>query len=184
MRTIIKGRNMNITEALKKYIRGKLSKVEKIMDDKITKAEVELFFEKNPSIKRNNVAEITLFIKGAILRAKSTSGDMYASIDLVINKVEKQVRKYKGKHYASHKKHANGFIEAMLFQQKKSKKRPKIIKKKQFIVKPMNVDEAAMQMEMIGHDFFVFANYKTEAINIIYKRKDNNYGLIEAIIEE
>ncbi len=182
MKTIVKGRNINITRALKEYLKKKMSKVENHFN-RIIKGEAELIVEKNPSIRENQRVEITFFTEGPIFRAVASSKDMYASIDKAINKLERQVEKYKGKNYSSFNKHTKRFVEAALESQKGKKIPRRVVKQKQFLINQMSLKEAILQMELLSHDFFIFANSETGGLNILYRRKDGNYGVIEAILE-
>ena len=182
----LKGRNITITEALRSYVDEKLAKLGKHLNSAST-MEVELFCEKNPSIADNQVAEVTVFTKGPVLRAKGTSTDMYASIDLVADKLSRQVKKYRSK-LVSHNSHVRGSLApepaelemaAAMEEGGEETGGPAIVKVKSFIVKPMSAEEAALQMEMIGHDFFVFRNSETNETSVIYRRRDGDYGLIE-----
>ncbi len=178
MQFIIKGRNLEVTEALKQHVREKLARVERHFDQ-IIKADVELTFEPGKPTE-NHVVEVTLFTKGPIVRATAASDDMYASIDGVTDKLEKQIDRYKGRAYVSSNKHAAKFTKAAV--ERNERRRPKIVKRKQFLVEPMSMEEAQLQMELLGHDFFVYADPDQETINIIYRRKDDNYGVIEAVL--
>jgi len=177
MSLIIKGRNIEITDKLRQYIEKKISKIEKHYNQ-IIKTEVELLIEKNPSISKNQTVQVTLFTKGPIFRARESSIDIYASIDLAVDKLKKQVERYKGKTYTSqiHPVDNTHFSKEPI---KEFKEKFQIVKTKQFVMKPMTPEEAILQMETLGHSFFVFSNAETETINVIYRRKDNNYGLIE-----
>jgi putative sigma-54 modulation protein len=178
----VKGRNISVTKALRAYVEEKLSKLGKHLNSAST-MEVELFCEKNPSIADNQVAEVTIFTKGPVIRAKGASADMYASIDLVADKLSRQVKKYRSK-LVSHNSHVRGSLppeipELLPEEEELKESGPTIVKTKQFSIKPMSAEEAAMQMEMIGHDFFVFRNSESNDTNVIYRRRDGNYGLIE-----
>jgi len=182
----VKGRNIAVTEALRSYAEEKLVKLGKNLNSAST-MELELFCEKNPSIADNQVAEVTIFTKGPVLRAKGASSDMYASIDLVADKLSRQVKKFRSK-LVSHNAHVRGSLppeptEAELAmamaEEEESGEGPEIVKTKQFGIKPMAPEEAALQMEMIGHDFFVFRNADSNDTNVLYRRRDGNYGLIE-----
>lgn len=180
MEMIVKGRHIEITDALRSYAEDKVGRVTKYFDQ-IIKIEIEFTDEKNPSIVNSKTVEVTIFpSRGPILRAKESSADMYASIDLVVDKLERQVKRFKNKSYKS-SKHAPGLGELAKSQIAEAEEEigPKIVKVKQVAVKPMVPEEATMQMELLGHDFFVFTNAETEEINVVYKRKDQNYGLIE-----
>lgn len=178
----VKGRNIAITDALRVYVDEKLTKLGKNLNSAST-MEVELFVEKNPSIADNQVAEVTIFTKGPVLRAKEASADMYASIDLVADKLSRQVKKYRGK-LVSHNAHVRGSIppDAIMplpEEVEEQEEGPEIVKLKSFDIKPMSAEEAALQLELIGHDFFVFRNSETNDTSVIYRRRDGNYGLIE-----
>lgn len=179
----VKGRNIAMTDALRVYVDEKLTKLGKNLNSAST-MEVELFVEKNPSIADNQVAEVTIFTKGPVLRAKGASADMYASIDLVADKLSRQVKKYRSK-LVSHNAHVRGSIppDAIMplpgVVEEQEEEGPEIVKLKLFDIKPMSAEEAALQLEMIGHDFFVFRNSETNDTSVIYRRRDGNYGLIE-----
>lgn len=178
----VKGRNIAVTEALRAHTEDKLLKLGKNLNS-ATQLEVELFVEKNPSIADNQVAEATIFTKGPVLRAKGASTDMYASIDLVADKLGRQVKKYRSK-LVSHNAHVRGSlqpetVDIPLEEEEEELDGPQIVKTKSFFIKPMSAEEAALQMEMIGHDFFVFRNSDTNETSVIYRRRDGNYGLIE-----
>lgn len=180
----VKGRNIDVTEALRSYAEEKLLKLGRNLNSAST-MELEFFVEKNPSIADNQVAEATIFTKGPVLRAKGASGDMYASIDLVHDKLSRQVKKYRSK-LVSHDAHVRGslppdigVVSTAFADEEEEEEGPQIVKTKQFLIKPMSVEEAALQLELIGHEFFVFQNADSNDTNVIYRRRDGNYGLIE-----
>ncbi|HHT46963.1 MAG TPA: ribosome-associated translation inhibitor RaiA [Firmicutes bacterium] len=179
MHFITRGKNMEITPALQEYVEKRLSKLDKYLgtDDTNIKAQVTMSVAKG-----NHIVEVTISIGGLLLRGEEETQDMYASIDLVVDKIERQIHKYKTK--INRKLRQKGLKE--LNEQFVSSKRkeeeetePRIVRTKRFIMKPMPEEEAILQMNLLGHDFFVFTNAETEEINVIYKRKDGNYGLIE-----
>jgi putative sigma-54 modulation protein len=179
----VKGRNIDVTEALRSYAEEKLLKLGKNLNSAST-MELEFFVERNPSIADNQVAEATIFTKGPVLRAKGASSDMYASIDLVADRLGRQVKKYRSK-LVSHNSHVRGSLPPDMgvatgfADEEEEDEGPQIVKTKQFIIKPMSVEEAALQLELIGHEFFVFRNADSNDTNVIYRRRDGNYGLIE-----
>ena len=141
-----------------------------------------MIVEHNPSINESQVAEATVWTKGPVLRARESSTDMYASIDLVADKLERQVKRYREKrtrrqaeHMAQHHAPPEPAQVATLPEEDEAM----IVKTKQFNMKPMSDEEALLQLELIGHDFFVFVNAESDEVNVIYKRRDGNYGLIE-----
>lgn len=177
MQMDIRGRNIDITDALKEYTTKRLSKLEKYIEDARI-AQVALSVEG----ERHKV-EVTIPLNGVILRGEVTSEDMYSAIDLVEEKLEKQIEKHKTKLYKSYR--GGGLKKAVADEiQKELETRDttekfKIVRTKRFALKPMDEEEAIMQMNLLGHAFFVFMNADTEEVNVVYKRKDKHYGLIE-----
>ena len=166
------GKNLDITEGLRSAIEEKIGKLERYFTD-TTEVHVTLSTEKN----RQKI-EITIPMKGSIIRAEEVSSDMYVSIDLVEEVIERQLRKYKNKLIDKEQNAAHlsqSFIEADDFEDEDIQ----IIRSKKFAMKPMDPEEACVQMELIGHNFFVFRNSETDEVNVVYKRKGNTYGLIE-----
>ncbi|MCE5204105.1 MAG: ribosome-associated translation inhibitor RaiA [Coriobacteriales bacterium] len=177
MNMIVKGRRMEVSPAIREYAEEKIGRVAKILDDtKILSAEIELFTERNPSIENANVAEVTLWTKGHVIRAREAAADMYAAIDLVSEKLEGQVRKFKTKLIDRHRIPAPS---PQVVESEEVEQGPAIVKTKVIEVKPMSTEEALLQMELLGHDFFVFSSAETDTINVLYRRNDGNYGLIE-----
>jgi putative sigma-54 modulation protein len=183
MEVTVKGRNISVTEALERYAFEKVVRVRKFFDDEhsVSRAEVELIHERNPSISEREVAEATLFINGAVLKAREASEDMYASIDRMSDKLERQVRRYRGRQIDRwHGQLKNPVSEPEPFvPEEEEEVEAKIVRTKQFQMKPMSAEEAVLQMELLGHDFFVFTSADTGDINVVYRRRDGNYGLIE-----
>lgn len=175
MRYIISGKNIDVTEGLKSAIYDKIGKLAKYFTPE-TEVHVTLSVEKD----RQRI-EVTIPVKGNLIRGEQVSTDMYASIDMVEEVIEKQILKYKNKILSQNK--AN-----MVFSQSFTEDDTEleedddeidIIRVKRFAVKPMDVEEACIQMELLGHNFFVFRNAHTNEVNVVYKRKGNTYGLIE-----
>jgi putative sigma-54 modulation protein len=174
VRLQVKGKNVEVTDSLKDYALQKLGKLDKHLND-AARLELELQVEKNPSISANQVAEATVWTKGPILRARESSTDMKASIDQLVDKLERQATRYREKRRRGPGKgHA-----APTHRAAAEDGAPLIVKTKQFPVKPMNPEEAVLQLELVGHDFFVFQNAETVAVNVVYRRRDGDYGLIE-----
>jgi putative sigma-54 modulation protein len=176
----VKGKNLEVSETLYRYAEEKLAKLERHLND-ATRLELELMVERNPSISQRQVAEATVWTKGPILRARESSDDMKASIDLLADKLERQVKRYREKRQrkqvSRHGPHHQHEEEARPVVADESE--PVIVKTKQFAVKPMAPEEAVLQLELIGHDFFVFRNAESNEVNVVYRRRDGNYGLIE-----
>lgn len=175
MNIIVRGRNLTVTPALKEYVEKRVSKIEKYFEEELNDATVLLSVEKGIQ----NV-EVTIPLQGYLLRGEEQTGDMYNSIDNVVDKLERQVRKYKTR--INKKIKDVSVLDLVAEEQAPSKEidlEPKIKKTKRFIIKPMMVEEAVLQMDLIGHDFYVFLNGETDETNVVYKRKDGHYGLIE-----
>ncbi len=172
MRYIIYGKNMEVTQALKQAINSKFGKLDKFFKPD-TEVQVTLSVQKG-----NQTVEATIPMKGNILRAEQTSGDMYASIDMTVDVLERMVRKYKTK-LTSHSKGTTEFTEEFLDEDVDGNEPITITRSKKFAIKPMDPEEACIQMELLGHSFYVFRNAETFEVNVVYKRKGRTYGLIE-----
>lgn len=175
MRFNIVGRNIEVTEGLRDAVEEKLGKLEKYFRPD-TQINVTLSVEKD-----SQKIEVTIPMKGNIIRSEQESTDMYVSIDLVEEIIERQLRKYKTKLTASYKGAVSisDFAESYIEEDFEEPEEIRIERTKRFAVKPMDPEEACMQMELLGHTFFVFRNADSEEINVVYKRKNGTYGLIE-----
>ena len=172
MQYIISGKNIDVTEGLKAAVQDKLGKLERYFTPE-TEVHVTLSVEK----ERQKI-EITIPMKGNIVRAEQVSDDMYVSIDLVEEIIERQLRKYKNKIVDKQQAAAN-FQKEYIDKDYEEEDEVKIIRTKKFGIKPMYPEDACVQMELLGHNFFVFRNATTDEVNVVYKRKGNTYGLIE-----
>ena len=174
MRYTISGKNINITPGLKDAVESKLGKLERYFSPD-TEVQVTLSVEKG----RQKI-EVTIPVKGSIIRAEQDSNDMYVSVDLVEEIIERQIRRYKKK-LIDKKQAAIAFSQAFIEDEEDTAYEDdiQIVKTKKFAMKPVNPEEACLQMEMLGHNFFVFLNSETEQVNVVYKRKNGTYGLIE-----
>jgi putative sigma-54 modulation protein len=181
MQLQVKGKNLEVSESIRDYAERKLGKLDRLLADP-TKVELELAVEKNPSIAASHVAEATVWTKGPTLRARETAPDMRESIDLLVDKLERQVTRYREKRrdHHGHRAHPHGNGTAPEGEPVvPGEDGPFVVKTKQFAVNPMSPEEAVLQLELIGHDFFVFRNQETEEVNVVYRRRDGNFGLIE-----
>lgn len=172
MRYTISGRNIDVTPGLKDAVESKIGKLERYFSPD-TEVQVTLSVEKG----RQKI-EVTIPVKGSIIRAEQDSSDMYVSIDLVEEIIERQIKKYKTK-LIDKKQSALSFSQAFLQEEVEHEEPIKIVKTKRFAMKPMDAEEACIQMELLGHNFFMFLNADTNEVNVVYKRKANSYGLIE-----
>lgn len=178
MRITVRGKNIEVTDALRDYVAKRLSKLEKYIE--FDEVQVTLLVERG-----NHVVEATIPINGMILRGEEETGDMYSSIDLVVDKLEKQLEKYKTKLLSRRLKNQQNVVKELpadlIGRPQVEEEDFRIVRTKRFAIKPMPVDEAVMQMNLLGHSFFVFTNAETEDVNVVYRRKDGDYGLIEPI---
>jgi putative sigma-54 modulation protein len=171
MQLEVRGKNVEVTEAIRGYAEQKLRKLDRHLSDQ-ARCELELAVEKNPSIAANHVAEATIWSKGPVIRAREASADMRASIDQLIEKLERQATRYREKHRRSSAR-ANGRAR------KEGLRDGSIVKTKQFPVGPLSPEEAVDQLELVGHDFFLFRNSESDELNVLYRRNEGGYGLIE-----
>ena len=171
MRFVISGKNIDVTEGLRSAVTDKLGKLERYFTPD-TEVHVTLSVEK----ERQKI-EVTIPVKGTVIRSEQVSNDMYVSIDLVDEVIERQLRKYKNK--IVQREQGGGSFRQEFIDKEVEDEEVRIIRTKQFDMKPMYPEDACVQMEMLGHSFYVFVNAETEQINVVYKRKGNTYGLIE-----
>lgn len=175
MKVNITGKNMEVTDALRNVTYKKLGKLDKYFDKDVI-ADVTFSVEKS-----RQIIEVTIDLPGTILRAEESTDDMYTSVDRAVDILERQVRKYKTKLQKRYQNNNTIRFENIqpLPQGNEKEMKPRIVRTKRFAMKPMHEEEALLQMELLGHSFFMFMNAETDEVNVVYKRKDGNYGLIE-----
>ncbi len=192
MKLLIHGRNLELTPALREYTKSKLEKAIHHFEEMVKEADVHLSVAKNPRVPQQT-AEVTVFANGTIIRAQERSQNLYASIDLVANKLCRQLKKYKERHSDHHHSHGHSASSAPatdeVLEEKSiadsllEGKEPKIpspgIRRKYFSMPPMNVEEARHQLDLIDHDFYVFKERNSEQIQVIYRRNHGGYGVIQ-----
>ena len=172
MKFIIVGKNIEVTEGLRAAVEDKIGKLEKYFTAE-TEAHVTLSVEKD----RQKI-EVTIPVKGNIIRSEQVSSDMYVSIDLVEEIIERQLKKYKNK-LIDKKQSSPYFRQEFIEKDYMDDEEVQILRSKKFDIKPMYPEDACVQMELLGHNFFVFCNAETDQVNVVYKRKGNTYGLLE-----
>ena len=172
MQISVRGKNIEITDALRDYVLKKLKKLDRYFDG-AGEGQATLTVEKD----RHRV-EVTITVNGLLLRGEDVSPDMYASVDLVVDKLEKQVEKYRTK---IARRVRTGLPSVPETREAELDEAPRVVRNKRFPMKPMQVEEAILQMNLLGHDFFVFSSAETEEVNVVYRRKDGNFGLIEPL---
>ena len=176
MKLIFVGKNMDVTQALKDITEKKFAKLDKFFQEDVVG---NVTFSTTKNTQR---IEVTINLPGTIIRAEESTDDMYASIDRVVDILERQIRKHRTKLQRRYK-NSNETIRfenvTPLQDEPKEEDKPKIVKRKRFILKPMMTEEAVLQMELLGHNFFVYLDGETDEYSVVYKRKDGNYGLIQ-----
>jgi len=172
MKFIIRGKKLEVTDAIKAYVEEKIGRLDKYFEDPDNISASVLMRISG----KDQVVEVTINTHGFILRGEEANKDLYASIDFVTDKIERQIRKNKTKiHKKSSKETIRDFKE---FETEEKESSIEVVKRKKIEMKPMSEEEAILQMELIDHDFFVYKDANTNEIAVVYKRKDGNYGLI------
>jgi putative sigma-54 modulation protein len=185
MQVILKGKNIEITDWLQEYVEKKVNKLDRYLPE-IQEARIELSVQKTRSSQDRQVAQITVRSNGIILRAEERTDDMFAAIDAVVDKMNRQIARYKGKRMdrwqgqrVSRSDVELPPLDEEVFEELAEEQERSIVRVKRFIASPMDEDEAIEQMELLGHDFFIFFNPNSGKLNVLYRRKDGNYGLLE-----
>ena len=172
MRYTVTGKNIEITESLKDIAIQKISKLEKFFTAEAT-ANIKMSVE-----RKEQKIEVTIPIKGSVIRAEEHDETMYAAIDLVVDKLERQLVKHRQKISDRHRQSGSFKNDYLNFEDDEDDEL-KIVRTKRFAMKPMDAEEACMELELLGHDFFVFRSSETDEVNVVYKRKNGAFGLIE-----
>ncbi len=175
MQLQIKARNTEVSEAIRRYAEEKLAKLDRHLNDS-SRIELELAVERNPSIAESQIAEATVWTQGPVLRARESATDMRASIDQLADKLTRQVKRYRDKRKRRQRLRVGAAEPALALSVDDE---DSIVKTKQFSVAPMAPEEAVLQLELVGHDFFVFQSADSGDVNVVYRRRDGRYGLIE-----
>ena len=173
MNIIIRGKHIELTDALKEYVTKRVGKLEKYSDD-FMDVQVTLLVEKD----RHRI-EVTAPLHGIILRGEEETDDMYSSIDMVVEKLERQIAKYRSRLNKKGRAKAASELEVKPAAEGEDELRERVVRQKKFPAKPMSVEEAIMQMNLIGHSFFVFTNAESQEMNVVYRRNNGDYGLLQ-----
>jgi putative sigma-54 modulation protein len=189
MKLVIQGKNIDITDSIRNYVNEKIEKAVSHFQSITSEVDIHLSVAKNPRINPKQTAEVTIYANGAVIRAEESSENMYASIDLVANKISRQLRKYKERRFdkkgAKSTKEAlvNGQAETQLVEDLIGDRQPElprhVVRTKYFAMPPMTAEEAIEQLELVDHDFYVFRNAETGEINVAYERNHGGYGVIQ-----
>jgi len=178
MKYNVRGQHIQVTDAMRDYVEKKLSRLDRYFEEPISESTVTMSVTKG-----KHAVEVTIPLTNAFLRAEEKSDDMYASIDVVVDKLERQIRKHKTRINRKFR-HDSGIKtlfkdEASAVKVQEEEDDYELVRTKRFLLKPMDVEEAILQMNMVGHSFFMFANADTKEVNVVYKRDDGKYGLLE-----
>ncbi len=188
MQLVIKGRNMEVNDRLREYVEKKIGKMQKFLPD-VQEIRVELAEEKSRKTSEREVVQVTMRSNGTLLRAEERNSDIYAAIDAVADKLHGQINRFKGKRRRKMERAQVAQVEALETEYISAAMEPvaeeeevfegRIVRTKRFSMVPMSEDEAIDQMELLGHDFFVFYNAANDSINVLYRRSDGNFGLLQ-----
>lgn len=186
MKLVIQGKNIEVTDALREYVQQKVEKAVSHFHHLAMEVDVNLSVARNPRIEPKQTAEVTIYANGAVVRAEESSQNLYASIDLVADKIARQLRKYKEKR--QDRKHVSTKTADVLGEvpvadtvvpDREPSLPSEVVRSKYFAMSPMTVDEALGQLELVDHDFFMFRNAATGEINVIYERNHGGFGVIQ-----
>jgi len=182
LHVIVQGKHLAVTPALRAYAEAKLGRIARYFDH-VQEAQVVLSVERRGDLGRAQVVEVTMRGDGVLLRGEEASADMYAAIDLVVEKLKKQIARYRSKFIERRRREeSRRKTQAMVRARRALRappREPQIVRVKRFAMKPMTAEDAALQMELLGHSFFAFRNAATMEVNVVYRRTDGHYGVIE-----
>jgi putative sigma-54 modulation protein len=198
MKLVLHGKNIEITDAIREYVHQKIEKAVSHFETITTEVDVHLSVSRNPRITERQVAEVTVYANGTIIRVQEAAEILYASIDLVADKITRKLRKYKEKNFVAKKTHISlkerpleteaeielEPIEYDLVKDREAELPEEVVRVKYFHLQPMTIREAWEHLQMVGHDFYMFRNAETEEINVIYQRNHGGYGVIQPLLEE
>jgi len=187
MKLVIQGKNIEITDAIHDYVNQKIEKAVTHFQNITTEIDVNLSVARNPRINSKQTAEVTIYANGTVIRAQESSEDLYASVDLVADKIQRQLRKYKEK-LQYKKTHAQPKMSVIvseapvvenLIGDRTAELPSEVVRMKYFAMPPMTIEEALEQLQLVDHDFYMFRNIQTDEINVIYERNHGGYGVIQ-----
>ncbi|MFP4122571.1 ribosome hibernation-promoting factor, HPF/YfiA family [Coleofasciculus sp.] len=186
MKLVIQGKNIEITDAIREYVNQKIEKAVSHFQNMTTEVDVHLSVARNPRINTKQTAEVTIYANKTVIRAQESSEDLYASIDLVADKIQRQLRKYKEKQQKktqTQPKTGAVIHEAPVVEDLIGDRTPElpteVVRMKYFAMPPMTIEEAMEQLQLVDHDFYMFRNAKTNEINVLYERNHGGYGVIQ-----
>ena len=178
MQVILQGRNVQITDRLREYVESKVEKLDRYLPS-AGEARMELAIEQTKSAEDRHVAQLTIRSKGVLLRSEERSSDMFTSVDMVMDKIRRQIDRYKSKRRGRFRSGQAEQLAALEAEDLEDVPEGRIVRTKRFNMVPMDEAEAVEQMELLGHDFFVFYNAEEGQLNVLYRRKGGDYGLLQ-----
>jgi putative sigma-54 modulation protein len=181
VRTVVKGKNIEIPDRVRRYAERKLDRIERLLDDR-TDALLELSVEQHRSAANSHIAEVTLVIDGQTVRTHAAGPTHQSAIDIVTDKAERRAVDHKQKPLAARAPEGRQVLERLAGGTSESTSERRIVKTKRFAIEPMFEEDAVAEMEELGHSFFIFVNAENERLNVLYRRLDGNYGVIEPMI--
>ncbi len=199
MKLLLHGKNIEITDAIREYVHQKIEKAVSHFESFTTEVDVHLSVNRNSKVAERQVAEVTVYANGTVIRVQEAAEILYASIDLVADKISRKLRKYKEKNFVAKKTHhslkeqsldneieseAIKAIDFDLVGDRSAELPEEVVRVKYFSMQPMSVKDAWEHLQMVGHDFYMFCNSETNEINVIYQRNHGGYGVIQPRPEE
>lgn len=187
MKLNVHGRNIEVTDWIQQYVEKKVERLERYLPQ-AREAKAELVYSETRAAADRYTAQLTIWANGRILRAEESTGDIFASIDAIMDKMSRQIERYKGRRYKNKRREAaagaaDADLAATILPEEAEVEAEEnlgnVVRTKRFLVQPMTHEEAADQMELLGHDFFVYFSVEAQALNVLYRRKDGNYGLLQ-----
>lgn len=187
MKLNVHGRNIEVTDWIQQYVEKKVERLERYLPQ-AREAKAELVYTETRAAADRYTAQLTIWANGRILRAEESTGDIFASIDAIMDKMSRQIERYKGRRYKSKRREAaagaaDADLAATILPEEAEVEAEEnlgnVVRTKRFLVQPMTQEEAADQMELLGHDFFIYFSVEAQALNVLYRRKDGNYGLLQ-----
>jgi putative sigma-54 modulation protein len=184
MQLIVHGRNVEITDWIRDYVNKKVGKLERYLSQ-VTEGRIELSQNASQANDDRYTAQLTMFVSGAILRAEESTGDILVSIDAVVDKMAEQFRRYKGRRYDNRRRMSAAvsaeaeLAATMVEEEVDEEEMGQIVRRKEFLLEPMDEEEAVSQMELLGHDFFIYFDVEDRGVNVVYRRRDGQYGLLQ-----
>lgn len=182
MQLIITGKNMNVSSRTEDFVRRKMERLDRHLTEPV-EARVELSSENTKDVNQRQIVQVTLTNNGTTIRAQERAADLKVAVDMVVDKLNKQIRRYKGKQVRKRRVNAAQTAPVAVLEEDESEWEGQIVRRKRFKTPPMSPEEAIDQMELLGHSFFIFQNQDDEALNVVYRRTDGNYGVLEPLME-